>query len=358
MSFDDAVRGFDSFFAAAKQKSQKKRAQETLAAKAELDFDAGSSGTEPPSPGRERAAAIQAIKEELGNPDMDSGLACPGGADDADDDDPLNEFWSNAPAGSGMSSFDELAEHMSYADANGEVKDEEDDVKDEDVDEDVDGDVASHDDYGDIPFDGHDDIDKEDFDENHESEQESVDDIIEGDARTAEDEVDELDNACSNLATRLQSAVRGAGASSSSGDASQGPLFQPRKWHWSQRKGPAKDLSATDRFHMKLEGLTRPDNCPTKGPAPADHNEPGFFRGQKWRAGSQRWGNGGGKQKRAGRDFAKEAREGKLVNKISKLKQARMLARARELAQLSPEEQAVRVRSRLPPPPPPPARPP
>ena len=358
MSFDDAVRNFDNFFAAAKQQSQKRRAQESLAAKTELDFDAGSSGTDPPSPDRERSAAIQAIKEELGNPDMDSGFACSGGADDADDDDQLKEFWANAPAGSGMSSFDELAEHMSYEEANEDVKDEEDDVEDEDVNEDVDGDVASHDEYGDLLLDGHDDLDKDDFAENHESEQEAVDDIPEGDEDTAEDWADELDNACSNLATRLQSAARRAGASSSSGDASQGPSFQPRKWHWSQHKGPAKDLSAVERTHMKLEWFTRPDNCPTKGPAPADPNEPGFFRGQKWRAGSKRWGNGGGKQKRAGRDFAKEAREGKLLNKISQLKQARMVAQSRELAQLSPEEQAIRIRSRLPPPPPPPARPP
>ena len=108
---------------------------------------------------------------------------------------------------------------------------------------------------------------------------------------------------------------------------------------------------------MAVERATRPSTNPMRGPGPSDEQKPGFYRGQRWRKGSNRWGNSGGRQKRAGRDFHKEAREGKLVNKISQLQQARMDAQAKKVAVMSPAERMVLAKQTVLPPPPPPARP-
>ncbi len=57
-----------------------------------------------------------------------------------------------------------------------------------------------------------------------------------------------------------------------------------------------------------------------------------------------------------GRDFAKEAREGKLRSKISKLQQARMEEQAKAIQAMSPAERMALAKKNVPPPPPPPAR--
>ncbi len=309
----------DAFFAQ-RQRTQHKRASQLQQVKDEDadKWDAPSPATDPPSPAIERDAALHALEEALPTEEMGEVEGVKVEPDAQLAENALEEFWANAPDGSGQHPMEEMEEWCAYRDA--------------------------------AEF-----ADGEDAELGFGAEEEEVpveEDAPDSDEVAIEDLLEEaLDDATNQLLARTREV-----ASSSSALRPGAEPFQPRKWHWSRHKGPAKDLDEKERLSMAVECATRPTDNPHKGPAPSDASQPGFYRGQKWRHKRERWGNSGGYQKRMGRDFAKEAREGKLRSKISKLQQARMEEQAKAIQATSPAERMDLAKKNVPPPPPPPAR--
>ncbi len=332
--FLQATADADRFFADRKQR--RARAENSP----ELPPSPGSrscTSTEPPSPDTERATAIDRIRAQLLEPDL------PQQGDDADDirfevemPPALETYWRDGATSDAMDPLEWMAEIKTYQDANS-VEGQEEETPKGDAEEEEPGELGAEE--PEMP----EDIDAEEEDPRNDTEEDAPEEMAAEEQEKSEDL--NVEKTLDEVGELLANEARSIAASS----------FQPRRNHWSMYKGRTKDLTEGERLAMAVERATRAEFFPHHSPMPEEGSRPGFMRGQKWRASAKRWANAGGRQKRAGRDFAKEAREGKLANTLSKLAKARMAEHRKRLDGMSPAERHAYIAESTPTPPPPPA---